>query len=184
MKTFLLLSVLFFTSSAFSQTIFKGLEFGMTRDEAVDAFRADRDEYTTVDIGNNFKYRIYQQNFIYEDGKLTGVNFRPKGSAFGQSYDEATSYLEHTRQFFENLDYEVFFEPEYWNAPQSFKSKYGLLMVNPEKTVMAQVYPTKTTAYNNTTYLVLIDLYNYDDFLKTYKNEEEKQQKIRESSGF
>lgn len=185
MKYFLLYAgVVLLCNSAIAQSIFKGLEYGMTQDEAVSAFRADRDQYTTVNIGNNFKYRIYQQNFIYQNRKLIGVNFRPKGAALGQSYEDAVSYLEHTRQFFEDLNYELFFEPEYWNAPQNFNSKYGLLMVNPEKTVIAQVYPTKTTAYNSTSYLVMMDLYNYENFLKLYENEKLKQNEIKEKSGF
>ena len=178
------IAFLLIAASGFSQTIYKGLDYGMSKDEAVDTFRADRDEYTTVDIGNGVKYRIYQQNFVYEDDKLVGVVFNPKGAAFGQSYDEAVIYLDYTRSFLEGLGYTVFSEPEYWNAPLNFKSKYGLLMVNPDKTAVAQLYPTSTKAYNHTTFLVLLKLYNYDTFMKWHEKEVANLEEKAENSGF
>ena len=42
----------------------KVLEFGMSKAEAKKEFKANKSDYITVDLGNGFLYRIYQQNFI------------------------------------------------------------------------------------------------------------------------
>ena len=171
-------------TSLSAQSIFKGLETGMSQKEAKAEFRANRDDYINIEIGNGFAYRIYQQNFQYVNDGLVAMLLTPKGSALGQGYDEAASYLDFSDAFFQKLNYEEFFRPEYWNAPQSFSSKYGLLLSNPDKTIMVQMYPTKYKSGRITSYLVKLHLYNYDQFMEWYDKEHEAQEEIAEKSGF
>ncbi len=110
--------------------------------------------------------------------------FSAKGAAFGLGYENTVPYLEHTRSFLSQLGYEDFFIPDYWNAPANYNSKYGALIINPEKTVVAQFYPIKSEIYNSINYNVLLDLYNYDYFMKRYNNDLEVQEEKIENSGF
>ena len=171
--------------SAHSQTLFKGLEYGMTKSEAKSEFRKNKEDYNDIDVGNGFKYRLYHQNFEYwEEDKLTAITFSPKGGAMGISYDNAVGYLNYSKSFFEALGYTVFFEPNYWNAPLNFKSKYGLLMESQDKTKMVQLFPTVTKAYGSNIYNVVLKLYEYDVYMKTWNQEHEVNQDKIENSGF
>jgi len=171
-------------TSLSAQSIFKGLETGMSKKEAKAEFRANKDDYINIEIGNGFAYRIYQQNFGYVNDGLVSILLTPKGFTMGQGYSEAVSYLDFSNTFFQNLDYKEFFRPEYWNAPQSFSSKYGLLLYNPEKTIMVQMYPTKYKAGSTTAFLVKLHIYNYNQFMEWYDKEHEAQEEIAEKSGF
>ena len=92
-KHTILLLFLIISSSCLSQSIYKGLNYGMSQSEAKKEFKQNKTDYTTIDIGNGFLYRIYRQNFIYDNGKLVGVVLNPKGSALGMSYDLTRNYL-------------------------------------------------------------------------------------------
>jgi hypothetical protein len=180
----LLLVVIMLSCSLSAQSIFKGLEHGMSKDEAVSEFRANKSDYINIEIGNGFAYRIYQQNFEYTNDGLVSVLLTPKGSAMGQGYYEAVDWLDYSKTFFDKLDYREFFVPEYWNAPLNFRSKYGLLMYNSEKTVMLQLFPIHYTIGNSKSYLVKLQLYNYDQFMEWYNAEKDVQREITEKSGF
>jgi len=184
MKNLLCVAMLLMATTTFSQAIFKGLEAGMSKDEAVKEFRQNRDEYINIEVGNGFAYRIYQQNFEFTDNKLDVILLSPKGSAMGQGYYEAVDWLDYTKTFFDKLNYREFYVPEYWNAPLNLRSKYGLLMHNPEKTVMLQLYPVNYNVGNSRSYLVKLQLYNYDQFMGWYEAEKEVQDVIAEKSGF
>ena len=184
MKNVLCIALLLIGASVYSQAIFKGLEAGMTKKEALKEFRQNKDEYTTIEVGNGFAYRIYQQNFEYHDNKLIAVLLTPKGSAMGQSYYEAVNWLDYSKTFFDKLNYREFYVPEYWNAPLNFRSKYGLLMHNPEKSVMLQLFPISYTIGNSKSYLVKLQLFNYEQFMNLYEAEKEVQEDIAEKSGF
>ena len=68
------------TSLMFSQVkAYKGLNFGMTKKEALDEFKKNKDEYTAAQIGG-FQYRLYTQNNKYdEQGGLYQIGFTAKG---------------------------------------------------------------------------------------------------------
>lgn len=184
MKNLITLLILFQTVSGISQTIFKGFETGMTEDQAIEEFKKNKDDYKAIEIGNGFVYRTYREHLRFDDNGLYCVILQPKGIGLGMGYDQAQKFLEHTKYFFDQLDYEEFFVPEYWNAPLNFKSKYGVLLSNPEKTVMVHFYPTHWDVYGSTAYLVKLEVFNYDYFMSRYNQENEKQEKIRENSGF
>jgi len=167
-----------------AQIIFKGLEAGMTESEAKDEFKDNKDIYTNIQVGNDFDYRIYRQNFIFSSEKLFGIVFSPKGAAMGQTYDNCVSYLNYTRNFLEKLNFNVFSEPQYWNAPLNFNSKYGLLMVNEDETVVAQLYPTSYEIYGKKSFLVKLELYNYEMYMDIYDKAHAATDAAVQSSGF
>jgi len=186
-KFFLIIIVLFVSLNLYSQSIYKGLEYGMTESEAKREFKSNKDTYKTVDLGNNFLYRIYKQNFVYDNDKLVGVLISPKGSALGQTYNSAESYLIHTRVFFEDLGYETFIDNEWWNAPHNYvnsNSKWGLVLNKPDNSIIVQLYPTIIGGPGSNTFLVKLMIWDYNTWVGWYNQQEAKQRENVEDSGF
>lgn len=184
MKTFLLIISMLLLENCFTQTIFKGLKYNMTESEAKKEFRANKDQYDNVDFGNGFVWRLYQQNFLYVDDKLVGVLFSPKGGGFGQSHNNVINYLEFSRSFFENKGYTVIFEPEAWQYPTLFNSKYGLLLQNEDKTIIVQLNPSTYTVNYSTGYIAYMKVINYEFFMKAYEMGNQILKEKSENSGF
>lgn len=177
MKLFLTLIIIAAWVVASSQPIYKGLTYGMSKGEAKKEYKTNKALYDNVDLGNGFVWRLYTQNFIFDGSKLSGVLFSPKGAAMGLSHKNTILYLEFTRAFFENKGYTLFFEPDYWQYPQNFISKYGLILVHPNKTNVVQMYPVNI---GSGTYTAALQVLNFDWFItywdKGHKEIEEKQQ--------
>lgn len=188
MKKILIVGILaMLYTPVFSQSIYKGLEYGMSKTQAIDAFKENREEYVTVDLGNNFLYRIYQQNFIYENDSLVGVLLSPKGMALGMGHDLTTNYLEYTRGFFEQLGYETILENEYWNAPVNYSksaSKWGLILANPEKTKVVQMYPNNYQLSGKTVYSVILKVWHYSTWIGYYETAQTDRIEKAAKSGF
>tara|TARA_B100000795_G_scaffold23779_1_gene15906 strand:- start:32 stop:583 length:552 start_codon:yes stop_codon:yes gene_type:complete len=183
MKKIIFTLALLLATNIYSQSIYKGLEFGMSKSEAKKEFKANKSDYITVDLGNGFLYRIYQQNFIYDQNRLVGVLFSPKGAAFGISYERAKNYLIHTRGFFERLGYETYIENKWWNAPLNYVSsgsKWGLVLNKKDKTTIVQMYPQSV----GENYLIALTIWNYDTWVGYLNKEESAQKKKADESGF
>ena len=186
-KLGLIVMLLFFTINSFSQSIFKGLEYGMSEKDAKKEFKKNKDDYINIDIGNGFSYRIYRQNFLYDNKKLVGILLSPKGYAFGQSYDTAKSFLTYTRAFFEDLGYETFIDNKWWNAPENFSksnSKWGLVLNNKDKSKIIHMYPIKYQQSGSTKYLVKLTVWNYETWVGFYNEANKKQAEKSKKSGF
>lgn len=173
-----------FSVNVYSQPIYLGLNYGMSKKEAKNEFKANNDLYSNVDIGNGFAWMAYQQNFIYGNEGLVGVLFSPKGGALGLSHQNTISYLEFTRAFFEKLGYTLFFEPDYWQYPENFNSKYGLILVNPDKTVVVQMYPFKQAVLTPVTYTAYLKVLNYVWFMDEFEKENRALEMKQQSTGF
>ena len=183
---FLLLLTLIFISNSYGQSIYKGLELGMSKSDAKKEFKKNKDDYTTVDIGNGFLYRIYRQNFIYDNGRLVGITLNPKGSALGMSYDRTKRYLTNTRRFFESLNYATFIESEWYNAPINYiksGSKWGLVLTKEDKTKIVQMYPMSMGS-TSSNYFVKLIIWDYSTWMGYYDAETETQQTKADESGF
>ena len=159
----------------------------MNSKEAKSEFKLNKNNYKWIEIGDNYTYNIYSQNFNYDNDKLVSILLTPTGSTFGQSYDDAVNYLTYTKKFLDSLGYENFIEPIWWSSPQTFNStnsKYGLVAFNKDKTIVVQLYSMSYILYGNTKYLVKLYIYNYDWWMNAYKNENDKQSNIKNASGF
>mgnify|MGYP005993348777 CR=1 FL=1 len=188
MKNLLILTFCFcLTLSINSQSIYKGLKYGMTQAEAKKEFKKNKKDYTTVDLGNNLLYRIYRQNFVFINNKLVAVPLTPKGFAFGMQYDDAKNYLTATRSFFEKLGYEAFIDNKWWDAPLNFansNSKWGLILNKKDKSTIVQMYPVKYNVSSSTSFIVHLKVWHYDTWMNSYNNSKKQQKKITEKSGF
>jgi hypothetical protein len=156
----------------------------MSQGEAKSEFKKNKELYDSVDFGNGFVWRTYTQNFIFQNDSLVVVLMTPKGSALGLSNDGVASYLEFSRTFFQDKGYQVFFEPEYWQYPLNFRSKYGLLLYNPDKTIMVHLYPLTYKVGYNTSFTACLKIMNYPWFLKTWEAGNKELQQKSENSGF
>jgi hypothetical protein len=185
-KLLYLFLALIFISSSYSQSIYKGLNYGMSKSEAKKEFKKNKTNYTTIDIGNNFFYRIYRQNFIFDNNKLVGIPINPKGFAFGMGYDVTVNYLTHTRGFFESLGYETFIDNKWYNAPLNYlksSSKWGLVLKNKEKNTIIQMFPMSMGSASST-YLVKLIIWDYNTWMGYYDKENKSQNAKAKSSGF
>ena len=184
-KLFVLLLIPFFSFGQ-SKSIFKGLEYGMTKSEAKKEFKKNKKDYTTVDIGNGFLYRIYKQNFLYDNGGLVGITLNPKGYALGMGYDVTVNYLTHTRGFFESLDYETFIDNKWYNAPLNYlksSSKWGLVLKSKEKNTIIQMFPMSMGSASSS-YLVKLIIWDYNTWMGYYNAEMKRQNDKAKDSGF
>ena len=183
MKKLIVLILIPFFSFGQSKSIFKGLEYGMTKSEAKKEFKKNKKDYTTVDIGNGFLFRIYQQNFLYDNEKLVGITLNPKGSAFGMQYDLTKNYLTATRTFFESLNYETFIENKWYDAPINYlksASKWGLILNKKDKSTLIQMYPIAL----GDNYLVKLVIWDYNTWMGYYNAEMKRQNDKAKDSGF
>ena len=179
---FVVLLIPFFSLGQ-SKSIFKGLKYGMTKSEAKKEFKKNKKDYTTVDIGNGFLYRIYQQNFLYDNEKLVGVTLNPKGSALGMQYDLTKNYLTATRTFFESLNYQTFIDNKWYNAPVNYlksASKWGLVLNKEDKSTIIQMYPMAL----GDNYFVQLIIWEYDTWMGYYDKENKRQSVKAKTSGF
>jgi len=184
MKRITLLLVFIISISVNGQTIFKGLEYGMSKSEAKKEFKKNKEAYTNVDIGGGFIYRIYQQNFIYDNKKLVGIKFNPKGSALGQGYQECINWLTKTRNFFEQLGFETYIDNQWWNAPLNYiesNSTWGLVLNKKDKTTIMQMFPQEI---QKNSYTVNLRLWHHDTFIGYVESNTEKQKEKSNNSGF
>ena len=182
---FVVIVVFFAVNTSLSQTIFKGLSYGMSKKEAKTEYSSNENAYVNVDLGNGFIWKLFPFGFKYDDKKLIFIVFQPKGSLLGISHDNTMTYLEVTKAFFESKGYNVFYQPDNWQYPLLFHSKYGLLMFNTDKTVMVQLFPATFKQSNGTTtYLPYLKVMNYDWFMKDYNNQLNVLTEKRENTGF
>ena len=179
----ILIGLILFSSIASGQSIYKGLTYEMSPDEAKQEYKSNKDDYKSIDLGNGFVYRTYRQNFEYQNNRLVGLLLTPKGSALGQSYRSAKNHLIYTRNFFEDLGYTTFIDNKWWNAPHNYVnsgSKYGLVLRNREKDRIIQLYPVEVQ--NN--FLVHLQIWHYDTWMGLYKRSNKQRNEKVEDSGF
>ena len=183
MKQVYFIYILLFSLNGFSQPIYKGLLYGMTKSQAKKEFYSNKEDYTNIDLGNGFIWRMYHQNFIYDNG-LAGILCTPKRGALGVSHENTMGYLEFTSAFFIKKGYKIFHEPQNWQYPELFRSKYGLLLENPDRTVMVMLYPFKQTSSNNIFYQPHLKVFNYDWFIDQYETGQKEVEEKQDKSGF
>jgi hypothetical protein len=171
------------SSASGSNIIFKGLVYGMTPREAKNEFLTNKEDYTNVDLGNGFVWRSYKQNLIFLNDSLVGITFVPY-HPLALTNDNAIAYLEFTKAFFERKGYKVFLEPDNWQYPLLFHSFFGLVMYNPERTIIVQMYPGTYKINYSTGYTASLKVLSYDWFMKAYKAYNDNLKGKSDNSGF
>jgi len=165
--------------------LFKGLLRGMTKKEVRAEYKANKTEYTNVDIGDGWVYKTDVINTFYDQEKgLSGIYFFLNNSLlYGVGYKNTVNGLEMTRTFFESIGYTTFYENEFWNAPASYSSVYGLILVDKTKTKVAHLFPTKSVGLDSD-YTPGLILFDYDIFMRGYKAVQEQRKETQKKTGF
>ena len=89
MKNLILIVALTISTLASGQSLYKGLEVGMTKKEAKSEFKKNKEQYISATLGA-YKYRHYIQNNSYDkNGGLTMIKFTPKGYGLGMMPEDA-----------------------------------------------------------------------------------------------
>ena len=166
-------------------SLFKGLLLGMTKKEVKAEYKANKEIYTDIDIGNGWVYKTDIPNmYIDKEIGLKGIYFFLDGTKLsGVGYQNTRNALEMTRNFFENIEYTVFYENKYWNLPLNYTAKYGLIMVDKDKTKIAHLFPTCAPGSPDSHTPGLI-LYEYKIFMDSYNNMLETIKNKQNNSGF
>ena len=166
-------------------SLFKGLLLGMTKKEVKAEYNVNKEIYTNIDIGNGWVYKTDIPNmYIDKEIGLKGIYFFLAGTKLsGVGYQNTRNALEMTRQFFENIGYTVFYENKYWNLPLNYTAKYGLIMVDKDKTKIAHLFPTSAPGSPDTHTPGLI-LYEYEIFMVSYNKMLEIIKNKQKDSGF
>ena len=183
MKRLALVCVLLLVGNpVWAQSIFKGLEYGMTKKEAKAEWKANKNEYIHgIDLGNGFSYRTVKGYFQYKDDSLYAVLFDQTGH---YRFDIAFDYLIATRAYYQGLGYDLFHEPDYWPSEWEeseygsltidYKANYGLLMSDPGKKLMVQIYVADKGSYaagvKYSMYITRVIIYIYDDFMQMWES--------------
>ncbi len=181
----LILGNLVITQAQERPSLFKGLLLGMNKKEVKAEYKANKEIYSKIDIGNGWVYRTDIRN-MYIDPKigLKGIYFFLAGTKLsGVGYQNTRNALEMTRNFFENIGYTVFYENKFWNLPLNFTAKYGLIMIDENKTKIAHLFPTNAPGYPKTHTPGLI-LYEYKIFMESYNEMLETVKNKQKNSGF
>jgi|14BtaG_2_1085337.scaffolds.fasta_scaffold16630_2 hypothetical protein len=154
----ILFVLLFVPLVSFGQVkIYKGLIEGMSKKEAKNVIKKNKNDYKVVAVGNGVEWTIRTTSPMYNpENYLVGVTMWPKGFLLtGTGYEIAVSYLETTKQFFIDRNYSVILESTYWNAPKNFNDGgflYGCVLLSPDDERVIHIYPSETPSLDGKTY--------------------------------
>lgn len=152
MKKLVLTIALLFTVLLTSAQVelYQGLVEGMSKKDALKELKQNNDLYSSVDFGNDVVWKVYKQALRFNDKKLSTVNFlSAKGFGMAGTGQNGLIYLEKTAEVLKDKGYEVYLENENWKYPRYWTEKsfkYGLMLINPEKTKVVHLYYTGTSA--------------------------------------
>lgn len=183
----ILLIIFLYPIILFSQEppLYKGLIYKMPINDAKKEFRKNKDEYKTISLGNGVDWKMYAMNFaVNQNNELVGLNLN-SGSMFGDSPETTDLFIRQTRNFFEELGYTVVYEPEYWDTAVLFseQNKYGLLLHNPEKTIMVSLRPVPHPT-ERLNYVPVMGISNFQAFVDYMEADDAAVKKAREKTGF
>lgn len=157
----------------------------MPLSEAKKEFKKNKEEYKTISFGNNVNWKMYPMNFaVNQFNELVGINLN-SGSMFGDSPEDTDLFIRQSRNFFEEKGYTVVHEPEYWHSAVLFSenNKYGLLLHNPEKTIMVSLRPLPHPT-ESLRYVPVMGISNYQAFVDYMDADDANVKAAREKTGF
>ena len=107
-------------------------------------------------------------------------------------FDTAFEFLIATRAYYQGLGYNLFHKPDYWTSDWAeskygsveeskyvsftidYKAKYGLLMSDPGKNIMVQIYMCDAGSVAGgvkySMYITRVIIYIYDDFIQMWES--------------
>lgn len=164
-------------------SLYKGLLYDMPKKDAIKEFRSNKNLYNEISFGNGIVWSINKQNFTIRNDKLKALMLTPKSAIFGLSHDNAQVYLKNSFDFFNSKGYNIIIEPDYWDSPILYSSnnKFGLIMSNPDKTIVIELRSVRITANS---YTVNLGISNYQAYMNYLDNLEDVEIKQQNKTGF
>lgn len=165
------------------QALYEGLLYNMDRKEAIKEFKSNKDIYNIISFGDGVVWSLNRQNFTINNNKLKALMLTPKSALFGLSHESAKVYLINSFNFFISRGYEVIKEPEYWDVPVMFSpnNKFGLLMHDPEKTIVIELRSVEVSPNN---YTVNLGINNYGVYMMYLDNLKKHNEIQQNNTGF
>jgi hypothetical protein len=136
MKTTILALIITISISLQSQTLYKGLKEGMSKDSVKKEWKQNKEELQ-IQIEQT-EWRLIRGNIYFLDGELKQLIYYPRGAGIGTDYNWAKFYMNEAVTYYLNNGYEVVLKSEYWNTPALFTSmnlKYGIILTNQEHAI-------------------------------------------------
>lgn len=145
-KVFLLAFTLSVSICFGQQSIYKVFKEGMTKEEVSSAFEANKADLLNISFNKNIAWDIAINQFKYENNQLKVVCLIPSGMGNGFNYIKTVTQLKQSKDFLIDLGYQVKYENEYWNRPQTFVNQnyaYGLVLSGPKQENYVNLYTYK-----------------------------------------
>ena len=187
MKHIILTILLAFSSQlSQAQSIFKGLTYGMSREEAKAEYKANKSDYKGVKIDPYLSYNMFVKNMGFnENEQLSMVFFSPWYNGGPIPTDKATHCLNTTMEFFASLGYEIFYEGENWNYPEIYNGDLGLVMKNSDGTTMILMYPDPYKKPDGEIQQsIRLEVWNHTEFMRIWDLQQAQKEKLKQESGF
>jgi hypothetical protein len=131
MKTTILALIITISISLQSQTLYKGLKEGMSKDAVKKEWKQNKEELQ-FQIEQT-EWRLIRGNIYFLDGELKQLIYYPRGAGIGTDYNWAKFYMNEAVTYYLNNGYEILLKSDYWNAPALFTSmnlKYCIILTN------------------------------------------------------
>ena len=155
--------LLLMITSTFAQTqAYKGLDFGMDKNQVKKEFKANKKDYQNIKFAGH-EFKIYKEAFVYDNqGKLAQVLFNlKKGGMYGINYTDALGIYQALNRMFLDDGYILDLE----NTKTGNSIKYNLITTYLDKDNNTTVYvglsrlnssTSQTKVKGNTGYLYII----------------------------
>jgi len=181
-----ILLTIFLSNLSFSQEmkpLYKGLLYNMPIENAKKELKKNIQDYNNISFGNGIVWEISEPYLIESNGKLSGLGLLPKNKILGLKHENAKVYLQNSRKFFESKGYIVLKEPDNWDIPVLFSQNnlFGLLLHNPDKSIMIDLRSIKSVDSN---YIVILTIMNYDIYIKGLDAMKNQVKKEQDNTGF
>ncbi len=162
MKKILNILLVLMITSTFAQTAYKGLDFGMDKNQVKKEFKSNKKDYQNI-IFAGHKFKIYKEAFKYDNqGKLAQILFNPKkGGMYGLDYTQALTIYQELNKMFLDDGYILDIE----NSKTGINIKNNLITTYLDKDKNTSVYvglsrlnanTSQTKVKGNTGYLYII----------------------------
>ena len=154
--------------------IYKGFYEGMSKKKTLSEYEKNFSKYTSIVFNEGPRWEVSTEGFSYNEYNLLyGIDLTPmRENNDLSSYDFTRRCLVLAKEFIENEGFEVFYEPDYWNAPEEFNSFWGLIMINEKKKLAAHFFPSKSNILTKgkPIYKAHLRMISYEPFIKEFEN--------------
>lgn len=174
LKNLISILLLFYSISLFSQEkIYKDFNENMSKSEVLVNYAKNKERLDRIEFTKDISWRISVDRFQFtENDQLKVVTLIPADMGNGYNYIKTVTHLTKSKNFLESLGYEVVYENELWNRPQSFVDQnlpYAIILQNPSNLNYVSIYTKKEKG----SYIPLMYIFKKDYLKKHFQDNQE-----------